>query len=139
MPHRNRGAAITASLVLLPVAAGLARLGPMGPGPSLPASATPLALVTGPSHLLPTMGCPTALLAPARVAVADDALVLVPEAGGDPIRVVWPTGWAPWRRDGRAELVSRDGAVVGREGDVVSGFSGGVGADDAFHVCVVGG
>lgn len=139
MPHRNRGAAITASLVLLPVAAGLAPLGPMGPGPSLPGGATPLALATEPSHILPTMGSPTALLAPARVALEDNALVLVPEDGGDPIRVVWPTGWAPWRRDGRAELVSRDGAVVGREGDVVSGFSGGVGADDAFHVCVVGG
>jgi hypothetical protein len=52
---------------------------------------------------------------------------------------VWPAGWEAWRLGGRAELVDRDGTVVGREGDVVSGFSGGLGADDAFHVCVVGG
>lgn len=98
-----------------------------------------LTLTTEPAHLLPTMGCPTALLAAARIAVAGDSLVLVPATGGDPIQVVWPTGWAAWRLDGRAELVSRDGGLVGREGDVVSGFGGGIGADDAFHVCVAGG
>jgi hypothetical protein len=76
---------------------------------------------------------------PARIAVANNALVLVPEAGGDPIKVVWPTGWAAWRRAGLAELVSRDGTVIGREGDIIQGFGGGVGTDDAFHVCVTGG
>ena len=125
-------------VVLLLVAVGLARLSPMWPGPSLPPGATPLVLATEPAHLFPTMGCPTALLLPARVAVVGDALVIVPETGGDPLNVVWPTGWAAWRLGGRAELVSRDGTVVGREGDLVSGFGGGVGADDAFHVCVAG-
>lgn len=139
MVRRHRRAAIAIALVLLLLVAGLARLSPMWPGPSLPSGATPLALATEPTHLLPTMGCPTALLAPARVAVEGNSLVLVPEAGGGPVKVVWPTGWAAWRLDGRAELVSRDGAIVGREGDVVSGFGGGVGTDDAFHVCVVGG
>jgi hypothetical protein len=85
------------------------------------------------------MGCPTALLLPARVTVAGNALVLVPEAGGDRLKVVWPTGWIAWRLAGRAELVSRDGTVLGREGDIVQGFGGGVGTDDAFHVCVAGG
>jgi hypothetical protein len=127
------------AVILVLMAVGLARLSPMWPGPSLPAGATPLALATETAHLLPTMGCPTALLAPARVAVAGDALVLVPEAGGDPIKVVWPTGWAAWQLDGRAELVSHDGTVIGREGDVVSNFGGGVGLDDAFHVCEIGG
>ena len=79
----------------------------MWPGPSLPQGATPLALATEPAHLMPTMGCPLALLAPARVAVAGNQLVLVPESGG--------------------------------EGDIVEGFGGGVGTDDAFHVCVAGG
>ncbi len=133
--HRRALAAISGVLLLL-VVVGLARLSPMWPGPSLPAGATPLTLATEPGHLLPTMACPTALLTPARVAVAGDALVLVPEGGGDPIKVVWPTGWAAWRLDGRADLVSRDGTVVGRDGDVISGFGGGVGTDDAFHVCV---
>ena len=122
-------------LVLVLVVVGLFRVSPLWPGPSLPTGATPLTLVTEPSHLVPTFACATALLAPARVTVVGDALVLVPEAGGAPIHVVWPTGWAAWRRDGRAELVDRDGTVVGREGDVVQGFGGGLGADDAFHVC----
>lgn len=134
--HPRAVAGIAVVVVLLAV--GLARLSPMWPGPSLPAGATALTLATEPAHLLPTMSCPIALLLPARVAVAGDALVLVPEAGGDPIKVVWPTGWAAWRIDGRAELVSRDGNVVGREGDIISGFGGGLGTDDAFHVCVVG-
>lgn len=133
--HRRIVAGIV--VVLLIVAVGLARLSPMWPGPSLPAGATPLVLATEPAHLLPTLGCPTALLLPARVAVVGNALVLVPETG-DPVNVVWPTGWAAWRLGGRAELVSREGAVVGREGDLVSGFGGGVGSDDAFHVCVAG-
>jgi hypothetical protein len=85
------------------------------------------------------MACSTALLLPARVAVAGNEPVLVPESGGKPIKVVWPTGWVAWRLAGRAELVSRDGTVIGREGDIVEGFGGGVGNDDAFHVCVMGG
>jgi len=84
------------------------------------------------------MGCPLALLLPARVAVEGDSLVLIPEAGGDPIEVAWPAGWKAWRLGGRAELVAHDGTVVGREGDVISGFGGGVGTDDAFHVCIEG-
>jgi hypothetical protein len=139
MLRRHPRIAAGIAVVLLLLAVGLARLSPMWPGPSLPAGATALALATEPGHLLPTMGCPTALLAPARITVVGDALVLVPEAGGDPIKVVWPTGWAAWRLGGRAELVSHDGTVVGREGEVVSGYGGGVGLDDAFHVCEIGG
>ncbi len=139
MLRRHRRIFAGLAVVVLLLALGLARLSPMWPGPSLPQGATPLALATEPAHLLPTMGCPLALLAPARVAVADNALVLVPEAGGDPIKVVWPTGWVARRLAGRAELVSRDGTVIGREGDIVSGFGGGVGTDDVFHVCVIGG
>lgn len=123
---------------MLLLVAGL-RLSPLWPAPSLPQGATRLALATEPAHLVPTMGCRLALLLPGRVAVAGDTLVLVPEAGGDPINVVWPTGWVAWRQAGRAELVSRDGTVVGREGDIIAGFAGGVGTDDAFHVCVIGG
>ncbi|MHB8961475.1 MAG: hypothetical protein ACYDAN_17855 [Candidatus Limnocylindrales bacterium] len=139
MLRRHRRLVAGVVVVVLLVAVGLVRLSPMWPGPSLPQGATPLVLATEPAHLLPTMGCQAALLAPARVAVAGNVLVLVPGTGGEPEQVVWPTGWAAWRLAGRAELVSHDGTVVGREGDIVSGFGGGVGTDDAFHVCVIGG
>jgi hypothetical protein len=88
---------------------------------------------------MPAFACLAAALAPARIGVEGDALVLVPEAGGAPIDVVWPSGWAAWIRDGRAELVDRNGSLVGREGDIVDGFGGGTGADSAFHVCAIGG
>ena len=139
MLRRHRPFVAGLAVVLLLIAVGLLRLSPIWPGPSLPRDATPLALATEPAHLVPTMACPTALLLPARVAIADNALVLVPEAGGDPIKIVWPNGWVAWRLAGRAELISRDGTIVGREGDIVAGFGGGVGIDDAFHVCVIGG
>ena len=138
MLRRHARAVIGMAVGLLLLTLGLARLSPMWPGPALPAGATALAVATEPAHLLPTMGCPLALLLPARVAVEGDSLVLIPEAGGDPIEVVWPTGWKAWRLGGRAELVAHDGTVVGREGDVISGFGGGVGTDDAFHVCIEG-
>jgi hypothetical protein len=114
------------------------RCSPLYPGPALPAGASRLALATAPAHLIPALGCTTALLAPARIAVVGNELLLAPEGGGPPRRVVWPSGWAAWRLEGRAELVSRDGQLIGSEGDLVSGFGGGVGTDNLFHVCVIG-
>ena len=116
------------------------RLSPMWPGPALPPHATRLHLETEPLHLIPAMGCPTALLAPVRVATAGDDLIVVSMDSGDPVRVIWPSGWAAWRLSGRAELVDRDGKVVGREGDVLRDrFGGGYEADDVFRVCETGG
>ena len=117
MLRRHRRIIVGLAVVLLLLVVGLFRLSPMWPGPTLPQGATPLALATEPAHLMPAMGCPLALLAPARVAVAGDELVLVPESGGEPIKVVWPSGWVAWRLAGRAELVSHDGTVIGREGE----------------------
>ena len=125
------------AIALLAVAA--LRLSPLGPGPDLPAGATRLQLRTEAPHLLPTMGCELALLVPARVAASGDALILESAATGESIEVVWPSGWAAWRIDGRAQLVGRDGSIVARDGDVLSNLGGGVGADDRFHVCIIGG
>lgn len=129
---------ILAGSILL-LAAATFRLSPLWPGPALPPDATRLHIATAPPHLVPTLGCPTALLAPARLGTAGDDLILVSERDGQPGKVVWPSGWAAWRLNGRAELVTRDGAIVGREGEIIHGFGGGTGVDDAFYVCIIGG
>jgi hypothetical protein len=110
----------------------------MGPGPALPAGATALHITTEASHLIPTLACETAALVPARLATVNGDLVLRAVASGETIAVVWPSGWAAWLVDGRAELVGRDGSVFAREGDVLSDLGGGVGSDDLFHVCIIG-
>jgi hypothetical protein len=135
--RRARVFAVLAAAVVLLVAA-VFRLSPLWPGPALPAGATRLHIVTQEAHFSPAFACPTALLAPARVATRGDDLVLVAPDTNEPIAVVWPSGWAAWRLDGRAELVTREGVVVGREGELSEGFGGGMGLDDAFHVCITG-
>lgn len=115
------------------------KLSPLGPGPDLPAGATRLQISTEAPHLLPAMGCELALLVPARVATSGDALILQSVATGEPLQVVWPSGWAAWRINGQAQLVGRDGSIVAREGDILSNLGGGVGVDDRFHVCIIGG
>ena len=134
--HRRSFAALVGTILLL--TAATYRLSALWPGPGLPPGAIRLHIETEPAHLVPTLACHTAALAPARVATAGDDLVLVSPQTNVRFKVVWPSGWAAWRLDGRAELVTRDGAIVGREGEVIAGFGGGVGLDDAFHVCIIG-
>lgn len=139
-PVIRRHPRLFSTLVLGVLASGAAvfRLTPLWPGPGLPTGATRLHIETTPAHLVPTFACQTALLAPARIVTVGDELVLISSFDAKPVKVVWPSGWAAWRLDGRAELVDRDGAIVGREGETLEGLGGGVGVDDAFHVCVIG-
>jgi hypothetical protein len=135
--RRHSRAVAIAGFGLLIIAALILRLSPLWPGPGLPAGATRLQIQTAPPHLVPTMGCRLALLSPARVATDGDHLILVSPTTGEPAGpVVWPSGWSAWRRDDRAELVTRDGEVVAREGELTPGFAGGVDDDGAFHVCI---
>jgi len=118
------------------------KLSPILPGPSLPAGASRLQITTEAPHLFPNFGCEAAGLVPAVVGTSGDALVLrsvgATKTEG-PDDLVWPAGWAAWRVAGRAVLVGRDGSIVAREGDVLSDLGGGVGLDDRFHVCIIGG
>ena len=127
---------VVAVLVLVAVAFRF-RFSPLWPGPALPAGATRLHIATEDAHVVPTFGCPTALLLPGRVATEGDDLVLVSPETNEPVKVVWPSGWAAWRLDGRAELVTRDGVVVGREGEIIDGFGGGTGPGNASGGCFI--
>jgi len=136
--HRRWGLAIMVVAVALFVVGAL-RISPLWSGPALPDGATRLSISTAAPHLLPTFGCATASLGPVRVTTAGDELVFVSAEGGQPVKIVWPSGWAAWSLEGRGELVDRDGAVVAREGEVIHDrFGGGVSDDGAFHVCAIG-
>lgn len=129
-------ATVAGALVIILVA--VFRLSPLWPGPALPDGATRLHLVTQAPHLVPTVGCQTALLGPVRITSSGEELAVLSAATGEPARVVWPSGWAAWLINGRAELAARDGSIIAREGDVIADrFGGGVGLDDAFHVCII--
>ncbi len=86
----------------------------------------------------PSAGCHAALLVPARVTTSGEDHVLVDVETGQPISVVWPAGVAAWRSGGHAVVADPWGGVVGREGDVLDSLSGGLGVDDAFHICPFG-
>jgi hypothetical protein len=127
-------AVVATGLIVIGAAAWWAL--PLVTGPSLPADATRLHITTeGPS--LP-FACATAALAPARVSTSGDELILASVESGDTLNVVWPSGFAAWRVDGRAVLADPWGHVVGRDGDVLDSLSGGLGLGDDFHVCPFG-
>lgn len=127
--------AIAATVVIVLGAAGL-RVLPLITGPALPEGATRLHITTESPNL--SMSCAAALLAPARVAMADDELILVSIESGDTLRVVWPSGFAAWRVGGRAVLADPWGSIVGRDGDVLDSLGGGLGLEDDFHICPFG-
>lgn len=118
------------------VVAGAVALVPLWTGPALPVGATRLHIAVA-SPGIP-FGCTAALLAPVRIASAGDELIVRSVASGDPVSVVWPSGFAAWRIDGRAELAGPYGNVIGREGDVLSTLGAGGGTDGAAHVCGLG-
>jgi hypothetical protein len=111
----------------------LLTLVPLWTGPAMPPGATRLHIDTAAPG--PTFGCPAALLIPVRIESTADDLVLVSVATGQPVRVVWPGGFAAWRVNGRAEVGGPYGGVVGVEGDVLDSLGGGETGDGAFGIC----
>jgi hypothetical protein len=81
--------------------------------------------------------CDGALAPPFRIARSGDALAFVDAASGEPVRIVWPFGFAAWLEFGTAVLYASDGGVVGREGDVLDNI-GGAADEEGFRVCAVG-
>lgn len=135
--HKRWGLAVMVISVTLLAVAGL-RISPLWAGPALPDGAMRLTISTAEPHLIPTFGCAAALLGPVRVTTSDDNMIFVTTETGEPVGIMWPSGWAAWRIDGRGELVDRDGAVVAREGDIIHDRFGGGGGDGTFHVCAIG-
>jgi hypothetical protein len=131
---RTAFATLLAALLVV-VAAIVVALAPLWTGPPLPAGATRLHIATASG---PGFGCTAALLAPVRIAASDDDLIVIGVASGEPVPVVWPSGFAAWRIDGRAVLAGPYGNVIGREGDVLDDLGGGGGPDGLFHVCGFG-
>jgi hypothetical protein len=116
--------------------AGALRALPLFTGPALPAGATHLHITTERPNI--SLGCRAALLAPVRVTTSGEELTLVSVTSGDTVRVVWPSGFAAWQVGGRATVADPWGSVIGREGDVLDSLGGGLGIDDAFHICPFG-
>jgi predicted amidohydrolase len=112
------------------------RVAPLFTGPALPDGANRLQLATASPNV--SLACATAALASVRVSTSGDELVLVSVDSGQPVRVVWPAGFAAWRIDGRSVVADPWGSVVGRDGDVLDSLGGGLGTDDAFYICPFG-
>ena len=80
--------------------------------------------------------CPMALLGP-FVAEYEPGVTpsIVYRSDGHLIRIVWQAGFSA-RLNPKLEIVGPDGRVVVREGVRASGLGGGIGDDNAFHVCL---
>lgn len=107
-------------------------------------SAWPLGLaVEDPAPPLPSgasWACRLARAGPVRVARDGQMLVFTSLDGKTTADLIWPRGFTARLLDGRVELVARDGSVVAREGDVLDGMGGGIGATgNGFHICSVAG
>ena len=134
-PGRKVRIAIAATAVIILGSIGL-RVLPLFTGPALPAGATRLHITAEQPNL--SLGCAAAALSRVRVTTPGDELILVSVESGDTVRVVWPSGFAAWRVGGRSVVADPWGSIVGRDGDVLDSLGGGVGADDAFHICSFG-
>jgi hypothetical protein len=99
---------------------------------------TPLTILTGtPLQSGEMPSCELAALGNVRVEVSGTTLLLVNVATGQSVNVVWPYGFSARLAGGRGEIVASDGAVVGREGDVLNNLGGGYHGTN-FNVCMVG-
>jgi hypothetical protein len=128
------GAAIAALAI---VGAYTAIVAPRGPAP-LPPGAARLDLRTQPSTLWPPpgLGCPAVLVLPLRVELVEGAIAFSVVDDGARVSVSWPAGFSARLLDGRAELVTPDGEVLARDGDVISNLAGSAADNGDILVCI---
>jgi hypothetical protein len=136
MSRRRKAFIAIAAVGVIVLGAAALRVLPLFTGPVLPAGATRLHITTEHPNL--SFGCAAAALSPVRVATSGDDLLLVSVESGHTVRVIWPSGFAAWRVGGRGVVADPWGSVVGRDGDVLDSLGGGLGQDDAFHICPFG-
>ena len=85
-----------------------------------------------------TDACPEAPIAPVRMTRSGDDVGFVDVQSGAPVAIMWPVGFAAWDVQGVATLHATDGAVVGREGDVIGIIRAVAGArPNALRVCAI--
>jgi hypothetical protein len=76
-------------------------------------------------------------IAAAKVGHSGSTAIFTDPSTGQTENVVWPQGFSTTVLDGRAQLTSRNGQVIGNEGDVLT--LGGGAIRGAFAVCSVNG
>lgn len=76
-----------------------------------------------------------AALTPIRVERDGGSMVFADEASGNRGPVVWPNGYSAWLMNGRAELVSPNGSVLARDGDVISNLASGAADNGDILIC----
>ncbi len=106
--------------------------------PKLPEGAISLALRTYPAGWqapwLPRT-CPLGLLPPVKMVHEGQTVVFDRLDGGERVPVVFPTGFQAWSVAGKAQLVTPEGDVLAREGDVLVGLIGSAADNGDLNVC----
>jgi hypothetical protein len=116
-----------AGVVIAIVALGVFMLGRPPEPAALPEGAVQLALrTTPPEWSVPGLpkGCPLAEVSPVRLVREGESLVFDLAESAQRIHLVFPYGFTARLAAGRGELVSPAGAVIARDGDVLSGLMG---------------
>jgi len=100
-----------------------------------PTAGTPLGLET----YAPSGTCLQAAVLPVVIAHEEGMMVFRSASSPDHlVPLTWPVGYSARLVDGVAELVARNGNVMGRQGDVLDDLGGGPDASGRFAVCSKG-
>lgn len=135
----RRASRIAAAVTVLLGLIGVASIALAPPRPAaLPDGAAALALRTQMPRLWPPrgFGCPMALVPELRVWREADEMVFLRASDQQRVVLVWPPGFSARLVRGRAELVMPNGAVLAREGDIVTNLAGEAADNGDILVCV---